>query len=304
MRSSVSSRGCSSFSIASDTAAGVDIAASMLKPAHAREQQCGGAGQRDEGEAARAEGDADPEERGQRADLQLAERREPDGDHPGAARTAAEVRGRAELEQALREQVGERPHRVDDDEHGDDAREADDVRRQREDDQARAEREDDADEERPAPAPRGGRREAHDAADGARRVERAEALGPRAQDVARQAREEHLVREAQHLRPAVMSMSTKSVRSLRVAAAKSTTPCQSEPDGGGAGRSPLDATSSGSAPARKPGPPPGKPPPNPSPARTPPPPSNPPTRPPPRPPPTPPSPAPAAPPPTPPRGYP
>ena len=47
-------------------------------------------------------------------------------------------------------------------------------------------------------------------------------------------------------------MSTKSVPSLRVAAAKSTTPCQSEPDGGGAGRSPLDATSSGSAPARKP----------------------------------------------------
>src|SRR5207249_12143965 len=106
MRSSVSSRACSSFSIASDTAAGVGIVASMLKPAHAREQQRGGAGQRDEGEAARAESDADPEERGQRADLQLAERREPDGDHPGAARTAAEVRGRAELERSEERRVG------------------------------------------------------------------------------------------------------------------------------------------------------------------------------------------------------
>src|SRR5205807_5163938 len=108
MRSRVSSSGSRSLSIASITAAGVGIVDSMLKPADAREQQRGRAGQQDEGDAAGAEGDADAEERREGADLQLPERGEADGHDPGAAGPASQVARHAQLQQALREQVRER----------------------------------------------------------------------------------------------------------------------------------------------------------------------------------------------------
>ena len=94
------------------------------QPPHARQPQGGSARQDREGQPAGAERDAHAEQRGQRADLELAERRQADGDHPGAARPPAQVRGHAELQQALREQIGQRAGRVHDDEHEQHAREA------------------------------------------------------------------------------------------------------------------------------------------------------------------------------------
>src|SRR2546430_16474393 len=102
MRSSVSSSGSRSLSIASITAAGVGIVDSMLKPADAREQQRGRAGQQDEGDAAGAEGDADAEERREGADLQPPERGEAAGHEPGAAGPAAPVARHAPPSTALR----------------------------------------------------------------------------------------------------------------------------------------------------------------------------------------------------------
>src|SRR5688572_12509097 len=69
------------------------------------EQQRGAAGQDRQRDAARAEGDAHAEERGQRADLELTERRQPDGDDPRAAGATAQLARHAQLQKALGEEV-------------------------------------------------------------------------------------------------------------------------------------------------------------------------------------------------------
>ena len=194
IRSSVPSSGDSSAPIAS-----MATAADPLQP---REQHAALPASIDQGEAAGAERDAHAEQRGQRADLQLAERRQADGHHPGAAGPAAQVVRHAELQEALREQIGQGAGRVHDDQHDQHADQADQVRRRAEDDQAGAEGHA-APQTNSAPptagaAQRGGG-QSQDAADRAGGVEGAEPLGADVENIAGEARQQRLVREAQHL---------------------------------------------------------------------------------------------------------
>src|SRR5690242_19176323 len=80
--------------------------------AQARIEEDGGGGEGDQGEPAHPERRAHPEERGERADLELAERGEADRHHPRPARAPAQVMRHAQLEQALGEEVGEGARRV------------------------------------------------------------------------------------------------------------------------------------------------------------------------------------------------
>src|SRR6185503_255557 len=85
---------------------------SFSERAQPRVEQRGGARERDEAEAARPQGRADPEERGEGADLDLAEGGQADRDHPRAAGAPPQVRGDPELEEALGEEIGQSPRRV------------------------------------------------------------------------------------------------------------------------------------------------------------------------------------------------
>src|SRR5215470_2785417 len=77
------------------------------QPAHPRKHQGRRRRERGQREPADREGGAHAEQRGQRANLQLTERREPDRHDPGPARASAEGRRDAELQEALRQEISE-----------------------------------------------------------------------------------------------------------------------------------------------------------------------------------------------------
>ena len=158
---------------------------------HRRDCEC-----REEG-AVQGERRADAEEGDDQADLNVANRPEADGEHPGTHRAAAQLVRDGGLDQSLGQHVGEDGEAAD--EAQGDNREGQRVAVAEDHDRKPEEQQDD--EEHPASRRRlTPQREADDAGDAANRSssrEQAEALGTGIEDVAGETRERCLIRKAE-----------------------------------------------------------------------------------------------------------